>query len=116
MLENADREGTHVIFNNEDQPCYIELDEFQEGEEYELVEETDNIFTENVDSQSQITYEHHYGNQENQSEYYENEDNYQVEVEHNSKKAIFNLNLGEFTVDEDAVSQSVQYQKAKGHR
>lgn len=76
------------------------------GEEtYEVFESTeDNQYDE---SQSEYAdYANQYPNQVNQSEFGDQSQSEHVndvkQGEYGTKKAIFNLNLGEFTVDEDA--------------
>lgn len=125
ILDNADNDGIHVVINDEDQ-CYFRTEEEPEensddesteeyedadmdDEAYEIIEEGETQQYE--ESQDEyLNNDGQYVDQQNQYEYV-NESNFEdtntTSVEHNTlgtKKAIFNLNLGEFTIDDEAIS------------
>lgn len=139
ILADADKEGIHVILDDDEEQCFIELedDEFEEqhndryikkyqqeedcGETYVVVEDTE----ESQHSQNHVQNDHtnyinHYTNQEHQYSY-GNPRHYEPEIaikqeNYDGKKAIFNLNLGEFTVDEDPSSHPDEFQNSGGPR
>lgn len=128
ILNNADEEGLHVLLEDDgEEHCYVEINnsqyeggtstvsyiqEYQESEEngeiFEVAESTEEIQYEESEEISYVTQhpnqaDHAYGSQ---SKYKSVIDNKQ---KGNTKTAIFNLNLGEFTVDEDATPQPEEY-------
>lgn len=128
ILADADKEGIHVILDDDDdERGYVKLDddEFEEmpvenyiqkyeadgtEESYEVVEDPDELQYEPINNSHD---EDHY-EYVNQSQY---EPAVNVKQDNStSKKAIFNLNLGEFTVDEDHASNSVEFQNSDSHR
>lgn len=135
-MADADKEGIHVILDeDDDEQRYVELeeDEFDETQDENYIqqyegegnEDTYEVIEDPYKSQYHQNQGEHisnateYENQENHY-LYVNENQYELEInvkqqQSTSKKAIFNLNLGEFTVDEDAQNPE-EYQKAESQR
>lgn len=88
-------------------------------ESYEVVEDPDELQYDQYQNEP-INNSHDYKNDEHHYEYV-NQSQYEPAVNvkqdnSTSKKAIFNLNLGEFTVDEDHASNSEEFQNSDSHR
>lgn len=125
ILADADNEGIHVVLDDDEDRCFIELeeDEFQESQDgvendqegEEGGEEVYEVIDDSYDESNgeHVTYKNQYEN-ENVT-HYEPIININQE-KNNTKKAIFNLNLGEFTVDDDVTPNPDEFSNVEDHR